>query len=274
MIRTLKDNKFNEELARAFGGSIIFCIPLIMTMEMWYLGFYISLFRMIILLLFLIPLLTALSYKIGFKEDYNLKEAVLDAFTGFAIGFITALLLLVLFRIVNFENSFNEELGKITLQSVPASIGAVIAKGIFGGDRHNTESRDGNIIYFNELVLMAAGALFFSFNLSPTEEMILLAFKMNEMNLIALMLISLTIMHSFVYYIEFHGKEKIPGDSNPFAVFLKYTLTGYSVVLIMSFYILWTFGRTDALSTGQLLKVIIVLAFPGSIGAAAARLII
>jgi uncharacterized membrane protein len=38
--------------------------------------------------------------------------------------------------------------------------------------------------------------------------------------------------------------------------------------------VLWTFGRTDGLAAVELLRSSVVLAFPASIGAAAARLIL
>ena len=34
-------------LARAFGGAILFCLPLLMTMEMWALGFEMDRFRLL-----------------------------------------------------------------------------------------------------------------------------------------------------------------------------------------------------------------------------------
>lgn len=34
--------EYAKGLARAFGGSIIFASPLLMTMEMWWLGFYMN----------------------------------------------------------------------------------------------------------------------------------------------------------------------------------------------------------------------------------------
>jgi uncharacterized membrane protein len=51
------------------------------------------------------------------------------------------------------------------------------------------------------------------------------------------------------------------------------TCIGYTIALSISFYILWTFGRTDGLTFAQLLKEMIVLGFPAALGAGAARLL-
>src|ERR671926_114564 len=58
------------------------------------------------------------------------------------------------------------------------------------------------------------------------------------------------------------------------SVWLRYTIVGYSLVLLISLYILWTFGRTNGQSFHQILSAVVVLGFPASVGAASARLIL
>ena len=50
------------ELGRAFGGAIIFAFPLLMTMEMWWLGFYLDRLRLALFLAINFPLLVGLAY--------------------------------------------------------------------------------------------------------------------------------------------------------------------------------------------------------------------
>ncbi len=45
-------------------------------------------------------------------------------------------------------------------------------------------------------------------------------------------------------------------------------------MLLVCLYVLWTFGRLDGVSFGRTMSVVVVLSFPGAIGAAAARLIL
>ena len=45
-------------LARGFGGSILFALPLLMTMEMWWLGFYLAPTRILLLIAVLFPILS------------------------------------------------------------------------------------------------------------------------------------------------------------------------------------------------------------------------
>jgi uncharacterized membrane protein len=49
---------------------------------------------------------------------------------------------------------------------------------------------------------------------------------------------------------------------------------GYAIVLLVSFYILWTFGSLDGLGFEEQLKAVIVLGLPAALGASASRLIL
>jgi uncharacterized membrane protein len=51
-------------------------------------------------------------------------------------------------------------------------------------------------------------------------------------------------------------------------------MVAYVLSLLISLYVLWTFGRTDGLGLLELVKVTLVLGFPAALGAAAARLIL
>ena len=57
-------------LARAFGGAIIFGLPLLMTMEMWSLGFAMGRGRLLLLVAFTLVLLVGLSYFSGFEKTW------------------------------------------------------------------------------------------------------------------------------------------------------------------------------------------------------------
>jgi uncharacterized membrane protein len=57
-------------------------------------------------------------------------------------------------------------------------------------------------------------------------------------------------------------------------MFLRFTVVGYALALLVSAYVLWTFGRYDSGAFGVHVMEAIVLGFPAALGAAAARLII
>lgn len=100
--------EFLVDVARAFGGAIIFALPMFMTMEMWWLGFYMDRFRLVLLALLNVPLLTALSYHAGFKETFNLKDDLIDTFVAYAVGIVAAVIVLLLFSVIEFGMPLDE----------------------------------------------------------------------------------------------------------------------------------------------------------------------
>ena len=120
---------------------------------------------------------------------------------------------------------------------------------------------------------MAIGALFLSFNVAPTEEIVLIAYRMSVWQELILALLSLALMHLLVYEANFRGGSSL--DERGFIlVFVRYTVVGYVVVVLVSMGILWVFGRLDGNSLEETISAAVVLSFPGAIGAAAARLVL
>jgi putative integral membrane protein (TIGR02587 family) len=261
-------------LARAFGGALIFSLPILMTMEMWWLGFSMNEFRLALLILMTIPLLIGLSHYMGFEDTFGFKDDALDAFVALAVGFVAGTATLSVFSVIGLDMSAREIIGKVSIQAVPGSIGAMFAQSELGGKDRKKEQKRRHAGYGGEIFIMAAGALFLAFNVAPTEEMMLIAHQMSVWHSIALALLSLLIIHAFVYALEFQGTPSIPPETPFWSVFLRYTIVGYAVALLMSLYILWTFGRTEGLAFNQAISILVVLGFPSAVGVAAARLIL
>ncbi|HVE78454.1 MAG TPA: TIGR02587 family membrane protein [Gemmatimonadaceae bacterium] len=265
--------RFVVALARAFGGAIFFALPLLMTMEMWWLGFYMDRLRLALFLAAFIPLLVGLSHFAGFEPTETWLDDVRDAFVALVVGFVTAASALALAGLLRPEMATDEMIGMVALEAIPASVGAALAAGILGGSdeelMHEEQPR-----YAGELFLMAAGAVFFAFNVAPTEEMIVIGFKMSPWHVVAAAVASLALMHAFVYAVEFHGQERAPEGAHPWGIFLRFTVVGYAIALLVSAYVLWTFGRFDDAGPASVVATTVVLALPASLGAAAARLVL
>ena len=150
----------------------------------------------------------------------------------------------------------------------------MVARGQMGegnNDRRQEEDRWG---YAGELFLMAAGALFLALNVAPTEEMILIAFKMTPVHALVLIALSIATLHAFVYALDFGGEEVLPDGMGSIGGVVFFSIAGYGIAILISLYILWTFGRTDDASIEQIAMMTTVVSFPASLGAAAARLIL
>ena len=116
--------------------------------------------------------------------------------------------------------------------------------------------------------------LFLGLNVAPTEEMILISFKMSLWHAIAAILASILLMHGFVYALSFIGGHELDENTPGWHALIRFTTPGYVIAFAISLYCLWTFHRLDGLDPTQAIVATAVLAFPSAIGAAAARLIL
>ncbi len=264
---------FLRGLGRAFAGALIFALPMLMTMEMWRLGFYMDPGRLAVLLALTVPMLVGLSRFGGMRPTARLRDDVADAFVVLLVAALAATVVLYLFGVLSPGMSAREVVGKIVLQTVPGSFGAMLARSQLGGEPEARRDK-GAPTYWGEMFLMGAGALFLSFNMAPTEEMVLITYKMAPWQSAALAVVSLGLMHAFVYTLNFRGGSVRPGHIPAWSVFARFTCVGYAIVLGVSLFALWAFGRTDGDSLSNIISACIVLGFPGAIGAASARLLL
>lgn len=263
-------------LARALGGAIIFGLPLLMTMEMWSLGLDIHPARLLLFVCLNFGVLVILSRFGGFEPTNSIGEDLLDAFGAYAVGIAASALILTLFGLVYDSMPVSELARMIAIQSIPTSFGAMLARKQLGeGDSEKSQDqqqRSGG--YAGELFLMLAGSLFLAFNVAPTEEVILIGFKMTPWHSLALIAVSLIALHALVFAVGLPGQERAPEGYGGLKLFIAYTIPGYAIAALVSFYILWTFGRVDDQAVHAMVGSIVVLGFPASIGAAIARLVV
>ncbi|MGE0667230.1 MAG: TIGR02587 family membrane protein [Sphingomonadales bacterium] len=267
------ERQFWIGVARAFGGAILFALPMFMTMELWWLGFHMDRLRLAAFLASGIPLLVGLSHYIGFEETFGWVDDLVDSFVAYGVGFVAAGIMMMLFSVVETGMSAHEVVGKISVQALPGAIGAMLAQNLLGTSDDESEERDRS--YFSHLFIMLVGSLFLAFNIAPTDEMTLISYQMTTVHALVLVVLTLVLMHAFIYAVQFKGqKSRRPEEAPVWSLFLRFTATGYAIALLVSLYALWVFGRTDGTGFDALVMSMLVLGFPAAMGAAAARLIL
>ena len=265
-----------RELARSAGGALLFTFPLLMTMEMWWFGLSIDGGRLALFLVVGLALLVGLARRVGFHSGRSWLRDVLDALAAFAVGAAVSALMLTVFGVFGAETTLREAAGMIAVQTVPAGIGAVLARKQFGGGSSDDDddAEEPPATYGGELFVMFGGAVFVAFNVAPTDEVARIADLSTPWHGLALALLSLTLLHILVYRVEFAGQEDWPEGHGFAGVFIRYSLAGYGVALAVSLYILWTFGRLEGNGLGEVLMMTTILGFPAALGAATARLVV
>ena len=265
-----REKSYAFALGRAFAGALVFNIPILMTMEMWEQGVAMDRWRLLIFMLVSLPLLFGLAYYAGFSRARGLSADLLDTAVALAVGSVTATVLLTAFGVLHWDAPVRNTVGLIALQAVPGAMGALLARRQLSGGTSGETDED-QASYGGELFLMAAGALFFAMNVAPTEEMVLIAYKATPAHALVLIGISILLLHLIVFNAGFAGQEEA---DRPVAAFFHFTLPGYAIALGVSVFVLFLFGRTEGDWLPGIVQTTIVLGFPASIGAAAARLLV
>ncbi|WP_067334299.1 TIGR02587 family membrane protein [Stappia indica] len=264
-----------RDVGRAGGGALIFSLPMLMTMEMWWLGLYLDRARLLVLVLVALPMLVLLSRRIGLEDTRNWRDDILDAALALGISGVVCLAILALFGLIESGQPADVVVGKVAIQMVPASIGALLARSQFASSGSEDDPpREPRETYAGELFLMGIGALFLGLNVAPTEEMVLISYQMTEWHALGLLVLSICLMHAFVFAVGFAGGSPTSPEEPWWSPFLRLTLPGYVVALSVSLFLLWVFARLDGQGVSSIVMTTVVLAFPSALGAAAARLVL
>jgi putative integral membrane protein (TIGR02587 family) len=259
------------QIVRGFAGAVLFSFPMLMTMEMWSLGVSIEPTRLMLFVVVHLMLLVGMASFARHDNAIATGRDALDAFAAYGVGVLATATVLPLFGVVEPGMSADAITRTIAIQAAPAGFGAMVAH--LEIDEPTARIGPGHPHGFaSSAFLMAVGALYLCSSLASTEEMMLIAHKMSAWQVAALMAFSLVMMQLFDEYAIEEDLGGAAGQSS-WSLSIAMTCIGYTIALSISFYILWTFGRTEGLTFAQLLKEMIVLGFPAALGAGAARLL-
>jgi putative integral membrane protein (TIGR02587 family) len=281
---------FKKEIRDTIKGvssGFLFGIPLLYTMEVWWIGSYAAPLQMLIALLTNFVVVFLLIRTEGFRGnvDTKIRDAVMDSIETLAIGFICTALTLVLVRQIDLNTSTNEAVGKIIFESVPFTLGVAVANSFLSGDRRrdtNTpkssslQSKSAEIN--NTLADVGAtsiGALFIAFAIAPTQEVPMLASAMTPPWLLATIVASLLISYGIVFVAGLTNQARRYQQKGLFHRPINETLVAYIISLMAGLLMLWFFHQLSLDDPWTLwLSHAIVLGLPATIGGAAGRLVV
>ena len=272
-----------DDIARAISGAFLFGTPLLFTMEMWWIGTYSEMWRLLVFLGLALAVNVMLAFLAGFKEGNSWGQAFHQAIEAVAVGAVASTIMLVVLGRITFDDPLDSILGKIVLQTIPLSIGASAANALLnlGGRQENgsqgKEGEDGKeeqgafATTLRDLGATVAGAIFIGFSIAPTEEVPMLAVEMQIWNELALIAFTLAITYLIVFESGFSPQS---GDQQgPFQHPFTETVLAYVVSLVVAFVALYMFGQ---LAIGEeplndIVSKVLVLGTPTAIGGAAGR---
>lgn len=276
-----------DSLQRGVTGGFLVGIPLIFTMETWWIGESVSMPRA---LLFLV---TAYVINLGFVAfaGFHRREAGShrpfgDALEATAVAIVATTVTLALLHQLRPGQPLDVIVGRIAVDTLPVSLGVSIANHILapretrlgaedgtddGGDGGETTARLNPIV--RDVGAAFAGALFLSLNIAPTEEVPMLATEVPTLLLVAVIIFSLLVSYAIVFAAGFGGQESRLATPGLFQRPLTETVLAYMVSLVTCVVILWLFGQIDRRTDPYMAYAqLVLLGLPASIGAAAGRL--
>lgn len=277
-----------DDLARAASGAFLFGMPLLFTMEMWWIGTFTDLWKLLLFLALALAVNIMLAYFAGFRRESTLAANISQAFESVAIGVVASTIVLIVLNRIELGDPLDSILGKIIIQTLPLSIGASIANAVFSrgagdqsggtGQKEDGQSRKSSPwrATLADLGTTIGGAIFLSFSVAPTEEIPMLAAELDYWHELALIGLTLALTYIIVFESGFspqHGQGA--QSSGPFQHPITETVLAYIVALLVALTALFLFDQvkfSDPISA--IVSKTLVLGLPAAIGGAAGRVLI
>jgi putative integral membrane protein (TIGR02587 family) len=263
-------------IARAATGGLLFGMPLLYTMEVWWSGFVAPWWKILLLLGVSALFVTAFSFVEGFRRDETIGEAVWDTAIDFGLGIVVATVMLLLIGQLDGGSSLREWVGKIALEAVPVAIGASVARSLLGEHSLSREAREPGA--FGHAMIAAGGALFFALNVAPTDEPMMIGIENDWWLILLLLVLMVPVTFGIVFYADFRGSHRaraVKAGDSPAQSAVGETLVSLAAALAVASMLLWFFNRIGpGVGATATLHQIVSLGFVAAIGAAAARLLL
>lgn len=265
-----------KEYGRGLAGGLLFSLPLLYTMEIWWQGHLAPPARLLLYVAGMFGLLMAYTHVAGLRKDRSLAENVHEALESVALGLVVAAAVLKVTGQLPPTASASDVVGKLVMEGMVTAIGVAIGTTQLGtgGDQDDADDKPANrrgSLY--EVAFALLGAVLIASNVAPTEEILVIAVEAPTISLLILVAVSLALTLAIVYYIDFRGSGRLEGHVLTGSPLFGGSIT-YAAALIASAAMLWMFGRFDEAGWSEVVRQTVVLGFPAAIGAAAGRLLL
>jgi putative integral membrane protein (TIGR02587 family) len=272
-------NKSLREYARGAAGGLLFSLPLLYTMEVWWAGFIAHPWRLAGYVCATFVLLLGYNEFAGLRRDSCFEEVVIDSVEEMGLGLVIAAAALWLIGRVTFATPATEAVGMIVVEAMTVAVGVSVGTAQFGAggeDDTGVGSRAGATgarHFGGQVVVALCGAVLFAANVAPTEEIIQIAVEISSWRLLGLAAVSLGLAAFILYFSEFAGAERHVRFDRRHDVLVG-TVVTYAVALAASAAILWFYGRFDGASPAVVVAQTVVLGVAATLGSSAGRLLL
>lgn len=269
-----------REYARGIAGGLIFSMPLLYTMEVWWIGLSADPLRLGISMVITFLLLLGYNRFVGLRSDAGWREVMIDSVEEMGIGIVTAAGVLLLLGRIGPETSIEELMGKVIMEAMTIAIGVSVGTAQLGssegedGEDTGMDSDHHHRMTFGAQVTIAfCGAVLFAMNIAPTEEVMVIAAGISPWQTLLIAVVSIAIGIGILYYIDFTGSRRFVADGGRWQVPMG-AVVMYAIALAASALALWFFGQLDNQGNDIRVAEIVVLGLVATLGSSAGRLLL
>jgi len=277
-----------EELVRGACGGFLFGVPLFYTMEMWWIGSFVTPPMMLGAIAITFGVVFLLNRTEGFRQMQGdgAMQALMDSVEAIALGLLCSTILLVLLQQITGNTPLDEALGKLIYESVPFTLGVALANQFLRGDRSpqsgssdqraKPRKKRSSPKLHDTLADVGAtliGSLVIAFNIAPTDEIPMLAAAIPAPWLLGVIAISLLVSYGIVFEAGFAREAQRKQQQGIFQRPSSETAIAYLISLLAAALMLWFFQHLRFDEPWTLwLRFTLILGLPATIGGAAGRL--
>ncbi|WP_205501790.1 TIGR02587 family membrane protein [Rufibacter psychrotolerans] len=280
-----------QEYGRGIIGGLLFSLPMLYTMEVWWTSFEVSPWQLVLYVVVTFVLLLGYNTYAGLRSTASWKEVVVDSVEEMGLGLVLAFLFLWLLGVANLEEMSLERIVYMTVvEAMPVAIGVSVGTAQLGTSGEDEEEEDtrkerdagrllqqdnGQASTKEQIFLATCAGMLFAANVAPTDEVMSIASNATPVQLLFMFLMSLALSGGILFYVGFRGAYETPANEPPNALEVLWGLSiTYATAFCVSAGALWFFGRFEGTGVQVCIEATVVLALVSSLGASAGRFLL
>lgn len=271
-------SELRDQIRGVTGALLVLGLTYHYTMETWWLAWTLPIsyiFGFAVLGLALVVVATRAS---GFRHEERNEENLRNSGWELAIdfteilfqSFVASYSILFVLGIIDHGTPLNIAVRLGLLEVVPLGIGAALANKVFGGESEKDANEE--MVFPKNLGIFAIGSLFVAGSIAPTQEIELITTHMGWPRYLVLVVLTLVLVYLILYELDFKDQEGRIAET--VWVQIGTTCIVYAVGVTLSFFMLLGFGHFISAPVIVMYQESVTLAFPASLGGAAAEVLV
>jgi putative integral membrane protein (TIGR02587 family) len=269
-------NELNEQGRGMAGALIVLGISFVFTNEAWWLAIQLPAVELVAVVCGGLALVVPIVRSVGFRSDdaedgSRTDETPLYIVFGELLfqSLLVAYVTLFLLGLVTPDQSISTVVRMGLVFVVPLAFGAALANELLSGEQEELSEAG----FPRDLGVFALGAIFFSAPIAPTEEIVSIAARVSWAKVGATLAFSLVSTFLILHVLEFRGQsERLQNRSLSMQV--AQACMVYLIGTVVAVVLLQTVGVASGQPLSDWVRQSVVLAFPSTIGASAARVVL